>query len=260
MSEDIKGKIRVTKRKLYKFIKLIRPIYDEVIIQSHDEGIKVKVVDPAQVALVVVHLDKSGFQHLDLDDDIAVNTRTINHFMRKFLKFDDVMDIKISSSPRMDFEGSMKDSEHMKIEAKGYSYDTPLLDPTGMTEPSIPKLSEQNTEIKINNSVIRNISENSLSDAIIFTVVDNDLNITSTSDSDKLEFSSIKSEDDIDINGEDVRAIFIKDYLKDISKALPKNYDLELKMGNDYPLKIKFSIEDGDIHGYYLLAPRIESR
>jgi proliferating cell nuclear antigen len=58
---------------------------------------------------------------------------------------------------------------------------------------------------------------------------------------------------------ESVRSLFPLDYFSNMIRAIPVGTVVTMSVGNDYPVKLEFSIADGRGTVNYLLAPRIES-
>jgi proliferating cell nuclear antigen len=58
---------------------------------------------------------------------------------------------------------------------------------------------------------------------------------------------------------EEVRSLFPLDYFSNMVKAISTAQLVTMRMGNDYPVKMEFSIAEGNGEVTYLLAPRIES-
>ena len=57
----------------------------------------------------------------------------------------------------------------------------------------------------------------------------------------------------------EVCSMFPLDYFSNIIKAIPAGTTVMVELDNDYPVKLVFSLADGNARVNYLLAPRIES-
>lgn len=256
-----KGSFSVTKRLFYKYLRIIDAVYDEAKLDQENGNIHTKVVDPAHVCMLETWLDESAFEEIDFDRNIGISTKRVKSFMSNF-KYDDLMKINIINSSQIGFDGNKTDREYMNIKANGYNKDLPLLDTEGMTEPSVPTL-EHKVKFNLNNEVIRNILEMGVTDHIRIIVDEDSVFIESARDDDRVYFDSEEADMDLELdwNGEPEpqESLFADDYLKVMTHALPKKTDLLISLKEEYPMKLEFSVEDDDIDGYFLMAPRIES-
>jgi proliferating cell nuclear antigen len=66
-------------------------------------------------------------------------------------------------------------------------------------------------------------------------------------------------EDLIDLVAGEARSLFSLDYLKDMNKAIPKDAEVEIELGEEFPVKLHFDIAEATGQVTYMLAPRIQS-
>jgi proliferating cell nuclear antigen len=66
-------------------------------------------------------------------------------------------------------------------------------------------------------------------------------------------------EDLIDLTAGEARSLFSLDYLKDMNKAIPKDAEVTMELGEEFPVKMHFDFAEGDGHVTFMLAPRIQS-
>ena len=69
----------------------------------------------------------------------------------------------------------------------------------------------------------------------------------------------VQREQRADLTAGEARSLFSLDYLKDMNKAIPKDAEVELELGDEYPVKLHFDIAEAQGHVTYMLAPRIQS-
>lgn len=261
---DVKCSFGVTKRKFYKYLRLVEALYDEARLKIDDEyNLHTKVVDPAHVAMVEIWLDKDGLDSMDSNPrEFGMPIKKMRNFMSNF-RYDNLMSIKVIDSEGLSYDGSLENRDYMNIKVNGYNKDIPLLDTAGMTDPNVPNISHS-VNLKLNNEVLRNVLNMSVGDHIRMIADDDYLYIESTEDGDRFYWDSDEANVDLGMEWkqdvEKQEMLFADDYLKSLSKALPKSTELELSLKTDYPMRIRFNIEDGNIYGYYLMAPRIENK
>jgi proliferating cell nuclear antigen len=66
-------------------------------------------------------------------------------------------------------------------------------------------------------------------------------------------------EDLIDLTAGEARSLFSLDYLKDMNKAIPKDAEVTMELGEEFPVKLHFGFAEGDGHVTFMLAPRSQS-
>jgi proliferating cell nuclear antigen len=77
-------------------------------------------------------------------------------------------------------------------------------------------------------------------------------------DTDDVHFELGRA-DLIDLQAGDAHSLFSLDYLKDMNKAIPKDAEVEMELGEEFPVKMHFDIAEGQGRVTYMLAPRIQS-
>ena len=66
-------------------------------------------------------------------------------------------------------------------------------------------------------------------------------------------------EDLIDLDVGSAHSLFSLDYLKDMNKAIPRDGEVAIDLGEEFPVKIHYEIAEGLGTVTYMLAPRIQS-
>jgi proliferating cell nuclear antigen len=66
-------------------------------------------------------------------------------------------------------------------------------------------------------------------------------------------------EDLIDLTAGTAHSLFSLDYLKDMNKAIPKDAEVRMELGEEFPVKMHFDIAEGEGQVTFMLAPRIQS-
>ena len=85
-----------------------------------------------------------------------------------------------------------------------------------------------------------------------------DLDLAAEGDADDVHLE-LDRDDLIDLTAADAHSLFSLDYLKDMDKAIPKDAEVTMELGEEFPVKMHFDIAEGMGHVTFMLAPRIQS-
>jgi proliferating cell nuclear antigen len=231
-------------------------LVDECKVRLGDERVSIRAVDPANVGMVDVDLEAQAFESYHTSPGLL--GMNLN-------KFADV----VSLGDKDDLVHLNYDAQTRKlhISVGGIEYTLALIDPDSIRqEPDIPDLN-LNVEATVDSSVVDQgvTASDMVSDHIALGTEQDghqdQLVIEAEGDTDDVELV-VKQDDDEFIEGTfngEAHSLFSLDYLKDMNKALPKNAEVTLEIGDEYPIKLHFDDEDGVMHTTYMLAPRIQS-
>ncbi|MFP3872317.1 MAG: DNA polymerase sliding clamp [Candidatus Natronoplasma sp.] len=234
---------------LKDLVEIVGTIVDEVKINLTEDGLSLKAVDPAHVAMVDLSLDKDAFESYEANEtELGLNLKK----MEQFLKLAEAGEIV-----------SMKHDEEENRLVMGVTNITQkmaLLDTAGMTDPNVPSL-DLPLSLKVKGKYVLNgvkASEN-ISDHISITANTDGFEILSEEDEDMVRLTLGEDElEELNAN-EEVRSLFALDYFSNMIKCVSKDTILDIELGADYPIKIEFTFADDNGNVRYLLAPRIES-
>ena len=230
-------------------VEILSVLVDEIRLKTSSDGISVKAVDPANVAMVTFKLDYSAFDDFEGDEgEIGLDQTKISDILGVADKND-----KVSMELN-------ENSKNMSINIGSFSYTLSLLDPSTIrSEPKIPQL-ELPAEIILNGSDLRRAvkAAEKISDHMLLGVNDDVFYMEAEGDTDKVRLD-LPRDQLIDLKADNVRSLFSLDYLSDIVKPASKSNEVVLELGQDFPIKINFEIANGTGKVGYLLAPRIES-
>ncbi len=234
---------------LKELVEIVGTIVDEVKINLDENGLSLKAVDPAHVAMVDLSLDSEGFKSYEANQtELGLNLNKIE----KFLKLSGSGDIiRISHD---------EEENRLNMEVNNITQKMPLLDTAGMTDPNVPSL-DLPISMRIKGEHLLNgvkASEN-ISDHISITANPDGFEIFSEEDENSVKMSLGEDELEELTANEEVQSLFALDYFSDMVKCVSKNAKLDIELGADYPIKIQFDFADGNGNVRYLLAPRIES-
>ena len=224
-------------------------IVDEVRFRIKPEGISVKAVDPANVAMVVFELGSSAFDEYSADEsEIGIDLNKITDLLGITDKGDTV---------RMELE---EGNHKLLIDVGGLSYTLSLLDPSTIrAEPRIPQL-ELPAKVVMNGADLRRAvkAAEKISDHMLMGVAGDTFFMEAKGDTDQVRLEMGRDQL-IDLKTGEASSLFSLDYLTDIVKPTNKVNEVSLSLGRDFPVIIDFEIANGAGRISYLLAPRIES-
>jgi proliferating cell nuclear antigen len=230
-------------------IESISVLVGEARIRVSPEGIAVKAVDPANVAMVSFDLNAAAFEEFTAEEgEIGLDLSRITDILG-IAERSDTIKMKIDEQSRK-----------LSVQFGGIAYTLSLLDPSTIrAEPRIPQL-ELPAEVALNGKeLLRAIkAAEKISDHISLGVDGEKFFMEAEGDTDRMR-QEMGREDLINIKPGSTRSLFSLDYLSDIAKPASKANEVTLQLGNDFPVKIGFSIAGGNGKISYLLAPRIEA-
>ncbi|MCD4703414.1 MAG: DNA polymerase sliding clamp [Methanosarcinaceae archaeon] len=230
-------------------IETLTVLVDEARFRISPEGIAVRAVDPANVAMVSFDLTPNAFDDFSASDcEIGLDLTKITDILGVAERSDKVI-IELDEQ-----------SKKLSIGIGQISYTLALLDPSTIrAEPRIPQL-DLAAEIVINGKdLMKSVkAAEKISDHMSLGVEGETFFIEAKGDTDNMR-QEMTREQLIDLKTGDVHSLFSLDYLTDMVKPASKSNEVTLHLGSDLPLKLNFNIANGEGKIGYLLAPRIES-
>jgi proliferating cell nuclear antigen len=231
-------------------IEAVSTLVDEAKFKLTKEGISVRAVDPANVAMVAFDLNAKAFESFEASDsEIGVDLIRLMDILGMTSK-DDKIELNLNEETRK-----------LEIRTGGLAYTLSLLDPTSIRkEPKVPNL-ELPAKIVLNGAELKRAvkAAEKVSDHMALGVKDKTFFVEAEGDLDKVRLD-IPQSSLVSLQAtSDVRSLFSLDYLNDLSKSLGKAERVSIDLGTDYPVKLTFNIAAGNGTVTYLLAPRIES-
>ncbi len=224
-------------------------IVDEVRFRINSEGITVKAVDPANVAMGIFELRSAAFDEYSADEsEIGVDLNKITDLLGIADRSDTV---------RMELD---EVNQKLLIDVGGLSYTLSLLDPSTIrAEPRVPQL-ELPAKVVLNGADLRRAvkAAEKISDHMLMGISEDTFYMEAKGDTDKVRLEMGRDQL-IDMKAGDACSLFSLDYLSDIVKPTNKVNEVTLSLGRDFPILIDFEIANGAGKISYLLAPRIES-
>ncbi|MDY6930293.1 MAG: DNA polymerase sliding clamp [Halobacteriota archaeon] len=231
---------------LKELIEVVSTLVDEARFKLKDDGIIIRAVDPANVAMVSFEISSEAFNSFEASDgEIGVD----------LVKLNDI--ISMSGSNDVSIE---TDDGKLLVRFLNLTYAISLLDPSSLRkDPKIPAL-ELPAQVILSGDEFRRAvrAAEKISDHIALGVEGDMFYMEAKGDLDKVRLELPKDKL-ISLKSAPARSLYSLEYLKDMSKPISKADEAIIDLGKDFPVKIKFKIAGDAGNVEYLLAPRIEA-
>ncbi len=242
-------KAKVKPEVLKELVEIVATLVDEAKFSVEKTGLVIKAVDPAHVAMVELSLSKGGFEEYKADgSELGVDIDKTKEVLRLATAGEDI-------SIEHD-----EDRNQLVFQVGNITRRMSLVDTTGMSDPKVPNLTLP-VKLSVKTSELRQgiRASESVSDHIALIADPDGFEMLSEGDTDSVNLKLPKDLlEEIECK-EESRSLFPLDYFSNMVKAISTASVVTMRMGNDYPVKLEFSIADGKGEVTYLLAPRIES-
>jgi len=234
---------------LKELVTIVSTLVDEAKFSIDSDGISLRAVDPAHVAMVDLKLSKDAFESFSADEsELGIDVAKLEQFLR----------LARSGEP-VDLIHD-EDKRRLNVTVGNTTKKMSLIDTTGMSEPKVPNLAlPAKVTLKIDELSQGIRASEAVSDHIALTVTPDFFEIVCEGDTDQVQMKLAKDQLQALECNEKVRSLFPLEYFSNMMRAIPGQAKLTLNLGNDYPVKIEFEIADAKGNVTYLLAPRIES-
>jgi proliferating cell nuclear antigen len=247
---DVKVKAEVLK----EVVDVISTLVDEAKFNVTKDGVSVKAVDPAHVAMVDLSLERAAFEAYRADDgELGLDMDKVKEVL-KLAKSSDVIAITHE-----------EEKNRLVLNVGNTTRRMSLVDTAGMSDPKVPSLNLPAKVTVFADELRQGIrASESVSDHIALIAGPDGFEIVSEGDTDTVSHKVPKDLLEELSAKETVRSLFPLDYFSNMVKAIPfgsanEKAKVRLYLGSDYPVKMEFKIAGGKGEVKYLLAPRIES-
>lgn len=234
-------------------MKTVSDLISEGLFQLTDDGVRLVAADPAMVALVDFNIEKDVFESFELEeeDKVGLNLENLHSILRR-ANSDDTITFEVKEDESK-FYIKMEDSSTR-------NFSLPILN---LSEEDIPD-TESLDQFKVTVNMETSVLESAIKDAMV--VGDS---VTVSSDGSSLEIEAKGDQSNVDftvgegspgvmeIDGSDARSMFSLDYLSSMVKAKKLSDTVELKLGDDFPMRLNFEVPE-KARLSFVLAPRIE--
>lgn len=233
-------------------MKTVSDLISEGLFQLTDDGIELVAADPAMVALVDFRLEEDVFEEYELEEETKVGLNLENFY--SILRRANSNDTIVLSMDEDDskFSITMENSSTR-------NFSLPVLN---LSEDDIPDT--QNLEFSVTGELETVVLEDAIKDAL---VVGDSVRISADSDGIDLDAEGDQSnvsfhidsdaEGVLELEGGEASSMFSLDYLDSMVGAKKLADTVTVKLGDDFPMRMEFTVPD-KANLSFVLAPRIE--
>ena len=226
-------------------------LVDECKIHLDENGFDIRAVDPANVGMVDMSLAASAFESYEADGGLIGVDLVRLQDIAGMASGDQLVQLALNEETRK-----------LQISIDGLEYTLALIDPESIREePDLPEL-DLPAEIVIEGRDIDRAvtAADMVSDHIELGVEENAPNfyVKAQGDTDDVHLE-LGEEDLIDLAAGPAASLFSLDYLDDMNKAIPKDAEVTIELGEEFPVKLHFEVAAAEGSVTYMLAPRIQS-
>lgn len=225
-------------------------LVDECKIRLEEEGLAIRAVDPANAGMVNLTLDTSAFESYETDGEtIGINLTRLED-IAGMANADDLIHFELDEKTRK-----------LHIQIDGLEYTLALIDPDSIRqEPDLPDLDLPATITIEGRDIDRAVkAADMVSDHIALGVEaeDEQFYVDAEGDTDDVHFE-LDRDKLISLSAGDAYSLFSLDYLKEMNKAIPNDAEVQIDLGDEFPVNINFAIAAGNGSVTFVLAPRIQ--
>ncbi|MCL5437774.1 MAG: DNA polymerase sliding clamp [Candidatus Thermoplasmatota archaeon] len=241
-------RISLPVKNLKEITDLLNTVVTEVKLQISTNGISVKAVDPAHVAMISLEMPRESFTEYEVegDDEISIDVERLKSVI-KITKDSDEITMK-------------KENGKLSFDIGNVNKKINLLDNSSVTTPKIPQISSDSFVVLQKQDVERGLrAAEDVSDAIKFTLSNDSFAAKSYSDTEESELVLPKDMLKEVSCKTAVKSLYPLEYLLRFMKSLSSSDEIKISFKDDYPMIIEFRFgKQGDMTGSFLLAPRME--
>ncbi len=234
---------------LKEVVNVVSTLVDEAKFTVNADGLTLRAVDPAHIAMVDLTLGKEAFEEFKADEsEIGIDIDKLSQFL-KLAKADDMVDLKHD-----------EDKRKLKIMVGDITRHMSLIDTTGMSDPKVPNLELPASVTVRADDLMQGIrASETVSDHIALVANPDGFEMSCEGDMDQVHWRKAKKDLGALEAPSGVRSLFPLEYFSNMLKSVSSGSPVTMHLGSDYPVKMEFKIagEKGEVR--YLLAPRIES-
>jgi proliferating cell nuclear antigen len=223
-------------------------VVEEARLDFGEDGLSVRVVDPSHVAMIKMEVDSAAFDAWEVDET------KLGLEMRKLKEI-----VGIAGAGDMVELAYNDESGQATINIGRIDLNLRPLDNTTLNPPNVPSL-ELPCGVTIAGSELAQAlrAAKMAGDLVNFSLTDSNfaVNVKGSTDEVNVEFSK---DELLAIDCKDAaRSQYSLTYLTPMAKVFQGIENVNLRFGENFPLKLTFDFADGAGHVEYFLAPRVE--
>jgi len=238
--------------RLDDYLGAVKTLVEEAKLHFEEDGVRITAVDPANVGMIDTTLAADGFESFDFAPGgvIGINISRLRD-MLSIGDSGDLVELELDEETR---------KLHVRID--GFEGTMATIDPDSIRqEPDLPDLDLPAEIVMEGKAIDRGVTAADMVSDHIALGVDTDAEafyVDAEGDTDDVHFE-LDRDDLIDLTVGDAESLFSLDYLKDMNKAISKDAEVTMRLGEEFPVKMHFDFAEGDGNVTYMLAPRIQS-
>ncbi|MCL2334214.1 proliferating cell nuclear antigen (pcna) [Candidatus Methanoplasma termitum] len=243
-------KAEIKSETLKGLVNIISTLIDEVKFTINQEGMTLKAVDPAHVAMIELKVKAKAFESYSASEtEIGLDLDKVKMVLKLAGQGDIIAMEQDENKGRFVFRiGNITRSMN-------------LVDTSSMTDPKVPQLSLSANAVMMVDQLQKGIrAAESISDHIALRANPEFFELSCEGDTDD---ASLKLTIGTDLESLEVpspvHSLFPLDYFANLLKAIPAGTKVRVELDSDYPVKLVFGLANGEAKVVYFLAPRIES-
>ena len=236
---------------LKNILRALRATVDEARVKIDETGIRIRAVDPANVAMDDLDLSASAFESYDATPGVIG------------VDLDRLWD-PVSLANKGDLVQLHLDTESRKlvVAVTGLEFQMACLDPaTIRSEPTLPELGLP-ASVTVDRDTLRQgvKAADLVADHVGLRMIPDEevFRIDAEGDTDSVDFR-IDADDWEAVTLTEASSLFSLDYTKKIVRTIPAGTAVTIDFGTGFPAMLSYDIGDGDGSMIRMLAPRIET-
>ncbi len=246
-------KVSFSKAKVFEdIVRMASGLLEEATFTIDEDGMTMRSMDPSRVALLDLDIPKSAFEDFEVEGSskLGVNMERFAKILRRG-----------SSGDTLTLKQDAEDSLDIVFRGKATrSFKLPLRD-ISENEQELPNINSTSSASIFAEVLMESVKDASLvGDNLTLEMVPG--NLKAKAHGNGQETSTVVTEDDealieLDVE-EESKSTYGLSYLESMIKPMGKSDIIDIDLGSDMPLKIKYPIED-EGRLLFVLAPRIEN-
>ena len=240
---------KIKSETLKGIVDVVSTLVDEAKFNIDPEGIEIKAVDPAHVAMVDMRVEKTAFEEFSADDmELGIDLDKIKEVL-KLSRGGDILEIDQND-----------EKNRLIIRVGNIVRKMNLVDTAGMSDPRVPNVALP-AKISLGVDELQKgiKAAESVSDHIALSASPDDFEMYSEGDTDSVNLKLAKDQlISLDCQ-ESVKSMFPLDYFSNMVRSIPGGTAADINLGTNYPVRVEFELAEGNGMVNYLLAPRIEN-
>jgi len=229
----------------------VETLVAECKVQFTEDGLSIRAVDPANVAMVDLTVDEAAFEAYEgSGHTVGLNLETLLDYLSAV----DSETVTIRET----------DDRKLAIEGDHFSGSMACIDPNAIRqEPDIPDLDLDATVTLRGDGLARGLTAADLvTDKVTFRADEDARAVVMSGEGDTDDVEMTFGDDaeallDADVRGSP-RSVFSLEYWNDIAAPMPGDGAVSLQLGEEMPVKTRYSLAEGVVVEN-MIAPRVEA-